>query len=58
MSVAKPTKREVALTKARVAGYENDARAFTRLLVEARVNRTDMNSAWAAGAARREAGRG
>ena len=42
----KPTKREVAIAKARIAGYANDTRTFTRLLVESRVNRAILNEAW------------
>lgn len=49
----RPSKRTVALTLARVAGFEEDTRAFTRLLVESRVNREAMHEAWQAGVARR-----
>jgi hypothetical protein len=41
--------RETAITLAKVAGYHADSRAFTRLIVEARVNRATMNAAWHAG---------
>lgn len=40
------TKREIAIAKAKVAGYENDTRTFTRLLVESRVRRELLNEAW------------
>ena len=49
-----PTKREVALTKAKVAGYENDTRTFTRLLVESRVRRELLNAAWIEGRSQSE----
>lgn len=54
----RPSKRTVALTLARVAGFEGDTRAFTRLLVESRVNREDMNAAWRAGVAQRAVAHG
>lgn len=40
------TKREIAIAKARIAGYENDTRTFTRLLIESRVRRDLLNEAW------------
>jgi hypothetical protein len=40
------TKRSVALTYAKVAGYHNDTKSFTRLIIESRVNRQAMNTAW------------
>lgn len=42
-------KRETALLYAKVAGYHADSKAFIRLIVESRVNREAMNSAWYAG---------
>jgi hypothetical protein len=39
-------RREQALASARIAGYHDDGRSFTRLIVEARVNRQAMNAAW------------
>lgn len=52
----RPTKREVAISRARVAGYENDTRTFTRLLVESRVRRELLNAAWQEGAALQKRG--
>ena len=43
------TKRRIAIDKARIAGYENDTRTFTRLLVESRVRRELLNEAWQQG---------
>lgn len=40
------TKRDIAISRARVAGYENDTRTFTRLLVESRVRRELLTEAW------------
>lgn len=48
-----PSKRTAALARAKVAGFEGDSRTFTRLVVEARVNRVDLNAAWRAGVAQR-----
>lgn len=48
--------RSTALALARVAGYHNDSRAFTRLIVECRVARAAMNEAWTAGARAKAAG--
>lgn len=50
------TAREAALSKARAAGYHQDTKAFTRLIVESRVNRQAMNEAWAAGQTAKAAG--
>lgn len=47
------TKREIAIAKARIAGFENDRRTFTRLLVESRVRRALLNEAWHQGRAQR-----
>ena len=48
--------RKAALDLAKVAGYHRDTRRFTRLIVEARVNRAAMNEAWAMGERTRAAG--
>lgn len=50
------TKRDVALTIAKSAGFHNDTRTFTRAIIERRVNREAMNAAWAAGVAARNSG--
>ena len=50
------TKREHALAAAKIAGYHGDSRTFTRLIIECRVNRAAMNSAWYAGEQAKHAG--
>lgn len=50
------TKRAMWLAQARVAGYHQDAAAFTRLCIEARVSRPHLNAAWGTGARARAAG--
>ena len=47
------TKRKTVLELMRVAGYENDARAFTRLLVENPISRQAANEAWSRGVTQR-----
>lgn len=43
------TQRETAIALMRVAGYHEDQRERVRLLVESRVNREVMDTAWQAG---------
>jgi hypothetical protein len=50
------SKRQTALTEAKIAGYHDNTRYFTRLIIEARVNRQAMNEAWANGQAAKLAG--
>lgn len=50
------TKREIALANARVAGYHQDRRTFTRLRVESRVHVQYLNAAWHAGQKAKAAG--
>jgi hypothetical protein len=50
------SKRDTAIALARVAGYHQDSRAFTRLIIESQVRRDVMNEAWRAGVRAREAG--
>ena len=50
------SKRQTAIAQAKVAGYHNDTRWFTRLIVESRVARPIMNEAWRHGALAKEAG--
>ena len=50
------TKREQALIAAKIAGYHQDSKMFTRLIIECRVNRQAMNSAWFAGGQAKLAG--
>jgi hypothetical protein len=50
------TKRETWIARARIAGYHDDARFYTRLLIVARVNRSALAGAFASGKAAREAG--
>ena len=49
-------KRAIAISLARLAGYHEDRRRFTRLLVEARVARPKLLAAWADGERARAAG--
>jgi hypothetical protein len=50
------TKRDIAITAAKISGYHNDARTYTRLIVEARVRRDVMAAAWSEGVQKRAAG--
>ena len=50
------SKRELALTNARVAGYNNDKATFTRLVIESRVSITLLNQAWQLGQKQKEEG--
>jgi hypothetical protein len=56
MSGTRITKRQVWIVSAESAGYHSDSRSFTRLLIEARVNRETLNQAWFRGQAKRQAG--
>ncbi len=49
MSLKKPSKREVAITKLRVAGYHNDRATWTRVYVENRVGYATAKAAFAEG---------
>lgn len=49
-------KRKDALIFAKVAGYHSDSAWFTRLIIEARVNRQSMNDAYRNGFAAKLAG--
>lgn len=49
-------KRNVSLAEARVAGYHDDRAAFTRLVIESRVNRNALTNAWHEGSSARAAG--
>lgn len=44
-----PTKRTVWLSRMRIAGFHNDSAAYTRLLIEAKVNRAELELAWREG---------
>lgn len=50
------TKRDIALTCAKIAGYHNDCTGFTRLIIESRVNRQAMNEAFLTGKQARQNG--
>ena len=50
------TKREFYLTEARIAGYHDDIRGFTRVLIGSRVRRQLMDAAWHEGRMAKEAG--
>lgn len=51
-----PSKRQVALVKARVAGYHNDTADFTRLRVESRVSIEYLQEEWRRGQRMRAGG--
>ena len=53
-----PTKRALDLAAFRSAGYHDDAKAFTRALIERRVSRAEADKAWAAGVAMKAQGVG
>lgn len=50
------TKRQTALTLARIAGYHEDTATFTRLIIESRVARPAMNEAFLNGRTARASG--
>lgn len=50
------TQRDNALGWMRIAGYHDDKRAFTRLLIEKRVNRKAADEAWQQGQRKKQAG--
>ena len=50
------SKRQTAITLAKVAGYHGDSATFTRLIIESRVNRQTMNEAWRTGQQLKAAG--
>ena len=50
------SKRDTALTCAKIAGYHEDKRTFTRLVIECRVNRRAMNEAFFTGRKAKENG--
>lgn len=50
------SKRQVAINGMRFAGYHDDKRAFTRLLIESRVSRAVANEAWQYGVAAKRNG--
>jgi hypothetical protein len=52
----KPSRREVALTKLRVAGYHTDSASFVRLYVEERVSYAVAKEQFRIGSEMRNAG--
>ncbi len=55
-ATSRPSKRACYLAEARIAGYHDDTRAFTRVLIGSRVRRELMDAAWHEGRKQREAG--
>jgi hypothetical protein len=55
-SSKKPSRREVALTLLRVAGYHQDSGEFTRLYIENRVSYAVAKEHYAIGARQRASG--
>ena len=49
-------KRQSNLIMAKVAGYHNDSKLFTRLVIESRIKRDALNEAWITGASAKLAG--
>lgn len=49
-------KRAIALSMMRTAGYHDDSRSFTRLLITARVSHAVAQQQWAIGRKLRDAG--
>lgn len=45
------TKRNIALTAAKIAGYHGDTRTYTRLIIESRVARPYMEESYRNGQA-------
>jgi hypothetical protein len=43
------TKREIAIGRAKIAGYNGDAAEFTRVIIESRVKREALLLAWRLG---------
>lgn len=50
------SKRQIAIQLAKVAGYHDDKKTFTRLSIEARVSRPALYEAWTIGKAARAGG--
>ena len=48
--------RKLTLDLIRIAGYHDDAKAFTRLYCESRISRAAADKAWQAGAAQKQNG--
>ena len=49
-------RRDIDIGTARIAGYHDDKRRFTRLVVESRVRRAVLDEAWREGLLQRESG--
>jgi len=50
------TKREIALSLCRIAGYHNDGKAFTRAYLENRLSMRVAQKAWTEGVNQKESG--
>lgn len=48
--------RDKALHAARIAGFHDDKHAFTRLVIESRISRKVLDSAWSEGVKQQIAG--
>ena len=56
MKPKRPSQRELTLAHLRIAGYDNDAAAWTRLYIEHRISHAVAKEAWRQGVRMREAG--
>lgn len=52
----RPSQRELTLAHMRIAGYDDDAATWTRLLIENRISMPVAKEAWRQGKAMKEAG--
>jgi hypothetical protein len=52
----KVSKREIALSLCRIAGYHNDSKAFARVFIENRLSMKVAQNAFAEGANQRKSG--
>ena len=50
------TKKEINLEVARIAGYNEDKKTFTRLVVESRINIQELQKMWSLGQRQKETG--
>lgn len=56
MSAKQPSKRELAIARLRIAGYDDDRKTWTRTYVENRIGYAVAQEAWQQGVALRQAG--
>jgi hypothetical protein len=54
--IMRMTKKDITLESARTHGYNNDKKAFSRLVCESRVNLRELNKMWNLGQKQKECG--